>query len=362
MKLEPYYSLPTSGARCVMPFVINEQQYLALPQLAEDLPNSQANISGGRSDTHSNIYIWNGAGFELFQNLPVHGGEHIDFAIINNTPMLAVANIRQGTNPDFNMNVDSQIFAWDGYKFNLAQAIPSNAAKSTCFFQIDKKWFLGLSEGVSGSAASSNNPDNSHLYEWDGQKFSLYQSLPGLWGYDLSFFSMGTSHYLALADNITGSVIYIWRNNKFEKLQEFDRKGGGRDFCHFSINGEYYLALANLLGSSHLYHWDGNEFKKHQIFERSGARHFHFKSILGKCYLFQTNFITGTRDAPISKQNSEVHYWDKDKFVSVTTYLTFGGTSSNTLMLNDEYYLAVSNSLSEDIRFRVDSVIYKINF
>lgn len=361
MKLEPHTTLPTSGARCVCLFTINNEIYVALPQLAEDIDGAVANMNGGNSETHASIYQWKNDDFRLFQTLSVHGGEHIDFAIINNIPMLAIANIRGGSQPNYSTDVSSEIFSFQDNFFSLKQSIPSFAAKSTCFFSIADQHFLGISEGVLESEADKGKTSSNNIYKWDTDQFHHYQALPSTWGYDMSHFEFGGNHYLSVADNINSSKIYIWQEGKFEQLQEFANKGGGRGFCYFQIGGHHYIAFANLLHQSFLFRWNGNQFEEVQAFDGAGARSFHFVQLNGENYLFRVNFITGTRDAPITKQTSQVYKWQNDKFEVNAEFVTYGGTDCKTFTHNNSHYLVVSNSLAEDTRFRTDSITYKLH-
>lgn len=360
MKLTPYLQLKTSGARSIELFTIEHQLYLAVPQLAKDMLDMPANMNGGNSDTHVLIFRWEKNQFILFQSLPVHGGEHVAFGLVNKTPMLAIANIRSGQQPQFDMHTNSSLYAWNGQHFVHLQDIPSFAAKSTCLYTIEGEYFLGISEGVIESKEDEGKPSQSHIYRWDGNQFSSYQSIPSLWGYDMNHFTIDGHTFLGIADNLSGSTLYIWQDKQFKPFQSFSEHGGGRQFCYFTCQGNHYIAFANLLSDSMVYQWDGQQFTHWQTLEGAGARHFHFQRIRGQDYLFRTNFITGTRENPITKQDSIVYLWDKNKCKPVTSYVTYGGTAAQTFIVEGRYYLAVSNSLTEDTRFAVDSVIYTL--
>ena len=360
MKLEPFMALETSGARGVTPFYISGTLYLAMPQLAEDQLAFPPNMNGGNSHTHTIIFVWKNSTFERFQTLPVQGGEDVDFGVVEGTPMLAVANIRSGEQPHFNTHVDSQVFAWDGKAFQLQQSIPTFAAKGACLFQVNSQNFLGISQGVKESPLDDQQNMNAQLFFWNGQAFEWFQTLPGSWGYNLSYFEIIGSHYLTVPDHLGPSQLYVWKDGQFELVQSFGQSGGGRKFCHFISEGQHYLAFANLLHDSQLYQWNGQSFDLIQTFEGVGGRSFHFKRLKGADYLFRTNFITGTREAPISKQLSQVYVRHGEKFELVTTYTTFGGTDATTVEADGMDFLVVSHSLTEDLRFNVPSQVYRI--
>jgi hypothetical protein len=360
MKLDPFMTLETAGARAVTPFYISGALYVALPQLAEDVLAAPPNMNGGNSQTHTHIFIWKSGTFEHFQSLPVQGGEDVAFGVVDGIPMLAVANIRSGTTPHFNTHVDSQVFAWNGRAFQLKQSIPTFAAKGACLFRVNGQHFLGISQGVKESSLDDQHDMNAQIFLWNGESFEWFQTLPGCWGYNLSYFEMNGEHYLTVPDQLGPSQLYVWKGTQFELLQGFGPSGGGRKCCYFISEGQHYLAFANLLHNSELYRWSGHAFDMIQTFEGIGGRNFHFHRMNGKDYLFRTNFITGTREAPISKQLSQVYVRQGEQFEEIATYTTFGGTDAATVEADGMTFLVVSNSLTEDIRFNVPSQVYRI--
>ena len=176
----------------------------------------------------------------------------------------------------------------------------------------------------------------------------------------MNHFTIDGHTFLGIADNLSESTLYVWQDKQFKPFQSFSEQGGGRQFCYFSCQGNHYIAFANLLSDSMVYQWDGQQFTHWQTLEGAGARHFHFQTIRGQDYLFRTNSITGTRENPITKQDSIVYLWDKNKCKPITSYVTYGGTAAQTFFVEGRYFLAVSNSLTEDTRFAVDSVIYTL--
>ena len=71
--------LPTSGARAVERFVVEGEAYLAIPQLAEDLPQTEPNINGGNSNTTVLLYRRAADTYIEQQRLPSPGGEDAEF-------------------------------------------------------------------------------------------------------------------------------------------------------------------------------------------------------------------------------------------------------------------------------------------
>jgi hypothetical protein len=76
-------------------------------------------------------------------------------------------------------------------------------------------------------------------------------------------------------------------------------------------------------------------------------------------YLVRICFVEGTPAAPKTDLKSQIYRWEQGRFVGVEEFPTFGGTDAATFEADGSRYLAVSNSLTADIRFRQDTVIYK---
>ena len=362
MQLKEYAHIETSGARGVVSFTIGADNYLAFPQLAKDLPDTEANMNGGDSNVDAVIYKWFDGNFVEFQCLSAPGGEHIAFHSFANRNFLAVASIRSGSMPNFEAHLESVIYEWDGEKFVVLQRIPTFAAKDSTFFEIAGELFLGFAEGFVESPDDTDIDTSSHLYHFDGAEFKPFQSLPTKWGYCLQHFIINEKHFLAVADHLQASSIYLWQEGKFTYFQDINSDPGGRDIMPFDVAGESYFAYANLTHNSYVYRWDGSAFIKHQELQNDGGRSFAKLEHDGELYVFLTNFITGTREAPQTLHDAIVYKWHKGELSKVTHYLTYGGTASCPFNIAGQNYLAVSNSLSSDIRFRVDSVVYTIDF
>ena len=77
-------------------------------------------------------------------------------------------------------------------------------------------------------------------------------------------------------------------------------------------------------------------------------------------YLVRVCFIEGTPAAPKTDLVSQIYRWEKEQFELVEEFATFGGTDASAFTIDDQLYLAVSNSLTPDVRFRQDSIIYRV--
>ncbi|HOP20822.1 MAG TPA: hypothetical protein PK585_12115, partial [Amphiplicatus sp.] len=76
--LSIHQRLETSGARTATPFMLGDELWLGVPQLAVDLPSTPAHMNGGDSDVDTLLYKWTGGRFELSDRLPSHGGEDVE--------------------------------------------------------------------------------------------------------------------------------------------------------------------------------------------------------------------------------------------------------------------------------------------
>jgi hypothetical protein len=358
--LQPVQYLDTTGAREVTPFTLNNESYLAVAQLAKDIPNSALSMMGGDADVDVVIFKKDKEKFVEYQRIPSHGNESATFFSMGDQSYLAIASIHSGPKPPLNFKAYSKIYRWDGRYFYPIQQIYTYAAKQAYYFSIDKRHFLALANGVlPPNETKPTDETNSKIYEWDGQKFVLFQTIPSSWGYSFKAFKINESFFLAFADNLNKSTLYRWEGSQFKSYQDFPG-GGGRAFEFFTIKNENYLAFANLLSDSVLYKWDGKQFKKEQLFEGVGGRNFTYFQHNNKHYLMRVNFITGGRETPKTNLESPLYQWNGEKWIVVDTIPTFGGVSSHAFEMDNSLFLTVANSLSKDVRFKVNSVIYKV--
>jgi hypothetical protein len=58
---------------------------------------------------------------------------------------------------------------------------------------------------------------------------------------------------------------------------------------------------------------------------------------------------------------SQIYRWENGGFAEVGEFPTFGGTDATAFDADGKRFLAVSNSLTPDVRFRQDSIIYQLH-
>jgi EPTP domain len=352
--LREHQRLNTSGARAVEVFRLDNEIYLAVPQLAEDRSDTEPDMNGGDSDVPVQLYRWKTGRFELSQLLPSSGAEDAEFFQIGERSFLAIARIRKGRGP-YSMDVMSQLFEWDGGIFKWFQDLPSFAAKQCRSFSHDGGHFLGIACGVRPPEVVISQATASPIYRWNGVKFQAFQSLPSDWAYDLSYFAIGDNSYVGLADHLLGVSVYRWEAGSFQPFWH-DSTPGTRSFAWTERDGIFFLALANISHPSSLYRWNGTTFEKHQEFEGPGGRAFCFHDDA----LVRINFMEGNRTAPVTELSSQIYRWDGDSYLEDSSFITSGGTDATTFEAEGRTYLVVSNSLSSEVRFRTDSVVYEL--
>lgn len=358
--LSIHQRLETSGARGAQPFRLGGDLWLGVPQLAADLPGTPAHMNGGNCDIDTLLFKWGAHRFELAESLPSHGGEDVEPFRIGEDMFLAIANLRSGAGP-YQPNIASVIYRRGETGWEAFQEIDTFAAKQWRHFMVGDRHFLALAQGLTLPHLHATHPRNSRIYEWDGDRFVLFQELDGLWGYNFTYFETGGGAFLAYADHTGESLLYRWDGARFVRFQSIAEKSG-RAFAHIRRDGADYLAFASIEGPSQLYRWDGRGFAVHQELGAPGGREFAVLDHASDFYLVRINFIEGPPSAPKADLLSHIYRWENESFELVETFQTFGGTDAHFFFADDGVFLAVSNSLTADVRFRTDAIIYRLNF
>jgi hypothetical protein len=352
-------ALPTSGARAAEIFADHGATFLAIPQLAYDVPDAAAHMNGGDSDTELLILRWDGTEFMESVRLPAPGGEDAEHFIIDGTAYIATASARSGKGP-YEPNIVSTIYRQGADGWEVFQQIPTFFAKQWRHFTIDGRHFLALAQGVTIETAVPTNPRASAIYVWNEGRFEPFQVIEGLWGYNFHHFEVNDRHFLAYADHVGPSGLLAWTGSGFEPFQTFSDKGG-RAFTTMWIDGQLQLAFANIHGPSVVYRWDGASFAELQQFSGSGGREFAYRVIGGIPYLVLVNFIEGTPQAPRTDLLSHIYSWTGDTWSLVESFPTFGATDAAFFESSGDLYLVVTNSLTTNVRFRQDAIVYAVD-
>jgi hypothetical protein len=110
-----------------------------------------------------------------------------------------------------------------------------------------------------------------------------------------------------------------------------------------------------------LYRWEHGSFIRHQTLSGPGAREFALIDTHQDLYLVQVNFILGTPAAPKTDLVSYIYRWQDEMLVKVEEFATFGATDAATFSAEGRRYVVISNSLSRDIRFSENSIVYRFD-
>jgi hypothetical protein len=357
--LQLHQSLPTSGARRAALSEIDGTLYLGVPQLAEDMAGTPAYMNGGNSDIDALIYRWTEGRFEEVERLRVPGGEDMAFFSIAAERYLATASIRTGSGP-YDLNAVSTVFRLQQGSWAPHQGIDTFAAKQCYAFSFSGRSFLGLAQGVTLPGVEARHPRESRILEWDGAAFRDFQVLQGRWGYGFSYFEIDGVHYLAYADHTSPSLLYRWDGRAFSRLQSFSAQGG-RAFRVFAADNSWWLAFANISGESTLYRWDEGQFVPCQSLGGPGGRAFELFEAAGELYLVRVCFIEGTPAAPKTDLLSQIYHWHAGAFRVIDEFPTFGGTDAAVFTRDAQRFLVVTNSLTAGVRFRQDTLVYRVH-
>lgn len=349
--------LETSGARTALPYRIEGDLWLGIAQLAADIPGSPAHMNGGDNDIEALLFKWDGARFEPLESLPAHGGEDIEAFSIDGEAFLAVANLRSGSGP-YEPNIASVVYRREAGQWLLFQSFDTFAAKQWRHFTVDGRHFLALAQGLTLPHLTAIHPRHSRIYEWRGGRFEPFQFLEGMWGYNFTPFECGGGFYIAYADHMGESILYHWDGVAFVPYQVIAERSG-RAFCHFRREGGDWLAFAKIDGPSTLYKWQEGSFVAHQELGGAGGREFALIETGDALYLVRICFILGTPHDPRPNLTSQLMRWEGDGFALVEEFPTNGGTDAHAFQADGTWFLAVSNSLTPDIRFRTDTIIYR---
>lgn len=356
-----HQELDTSGAREILPFIIDKQHYLGIAQLAKDIPNTPAQMDGGNSDVDVIIMKEEQGKFVPYQRIPSHGNEGLNFFHLDGKPFLIVASIRTGAKAPYNLHAYSILYQWDGKYFYPVQQFAGMATKEWYFFRLGKRAFLAQANGVVNPKLPANTNTDSQIFEWNGTQFAPFQTIPSKWGYGWIFFTLDNQHYLAFADHIGHSTLYKWNSHQFAPFQEFN-VDGGRAFDFFTIGKQHFLAFANIKHDSQIYRWDGKQFTLFQTLAGKGGRSFAFFRNHNHYYLLLVKHILGSRDKPTTALQSPLYKWNGQQFEVIQTLPSFGAVKAHYFVMNDHSFLTLANSLSAEVRFLVHSVIYSISW
>lgn len=348
--------IPTSGARAVEPFTVDGVELLAVAQLALDVPDRAPHMNGGDSTTEVLLLRRRAGRFEPWATLAAPGAEDAEFFRIGDRAFLAVATIRTGSGP-YEYGAGSQIFEWDGSGFVTFQTVDTFAAKQWKHWCVGDRHFLGLAQGVELPSLEARNLD-SVVYEWDGSAFAPHQRIPSRWAYNWHAFTVGDTHFVAHAEHLGASVLYRWDGECLRGHQAL-APHGGRAFATFQEGSDHYLLVAAIAAPVRLLAWDGERFTVVQTLDGLGARELAVVRRAGRLFVVRVNFILGTPANPQPRLDSQIYEWTSGSLHGFAEFPTSGGT--DVAVLDGGGELVVANSLTAELRFAGESVVYSFD-
>ena len=355
VELTELQRIPTSGARAVEPFMVDGLDLVAIPQLATDVAGRPAEMNGGDSNTELLLLRWSGDRHAPWASLRAPGGEDAEFFTIGDRKFLAVASIRAGAGP-YDLATDSVVYTWRDGAFVPFQLVPTFAAKQWRHWQADGRHFLGLAQGI---VEPNQGNRASVVYEWDGERFAPFQEIPSRWAYNWHPMNIEGTLYVAHADHLDPSVLYRWDGARLRPHQQLAGHAC-RAFGSFGQDGARYLLVACLQAPSRLLKWTGARFEAVAELDGLGARELAVFEHSGRLFVVRVNFVLGSRAAPVTALRSQVYEWHDGRLRVAAEFPTTGGTDAAVVGRGGQLQLIVSNSLSPDIRFRADTVVYSL--
>lgn len=257
-KFRLFQQFDTQGAYQWTHFSMGANDYLAIANFCQNAPSVVKHEPKGVTTTEqycpqfntiSEIYIWDKGErkFTNFQKISTYGATDFEFFSIGNEYFLAIANFSKNQNQAC---VESPIYKWNGLRFETYQEIKTCGATSWAFFTIGGTHYMA----VANWANESSTNINSIIYSWNGREFTTYQEIPTVGGHYWLPFTIGDDHYLQLANynsnnfgvnNLdVNSGIYIWENGKFKPFQWIPTSGA-LPGSFFQLDGDYYLVITN---------------------------------------------------------------------------------------------------------------------
>ena len=315
-------------------------------------------MHGGDSATELLLLRREEGRFTPWSTLPAPGAEDAEFFVIGDLAFLAVASLRSGSGP-YEFTTESQIFRWERGRFAPFQSITTFAAKQWKHWSIGDRHFLGLAQGVRPPGPAGPNRE-SVVFEWNGSSFVEHQRIPSQWAYNWHAFTVDDVFFVAHAEHLDASVLYRWNGEGLVPHQTLAARGG-RAFASFERDGSSYLVVASLLEEPRLMRWDGTRFDVMQALDGLGARELAVLHYADQLLVVRINFILGTPADPSPELDSQVYVWESGALRVAASFPTCGGTDVAVIDTGDDVQLLVSNSLSPQLRFASDTVLYSLS-
>lgn len=213
-------NLPCEQAFDVQPFKLKGIQHLAITNYEKGQP--------------VRIFRWNGAGFEVIQEIDITA-MYVETFLINQETYLGISG------PFIAM------YKWNGKKFVLTQRIFLNARPyEMAQLSVGNQLFVSI------ATLGTNTPrDVTKLVvlRWNGREFESFQNITAVGARRVAAISsplMGKENtYLAVINYFDYPAIYVWdrRSNSFQILHKI-KADRARNMCFFEMDKNVYLLLS----------------------------------------------------------------------------------------------------------------------
>ena len=296
--------------------------------------------------------------FSLYHTLQTRGTFGLEYFSIAGKHFLAVANRYDGT-----YQLDSAVFQWNGQRFVVFQKIPTKGGSYFSSFTINREKYIAVVNYYDGSTYSTK----SAIYKWSGGKFNKFQEIATEGALGCATFEINNVTFIAFANHYNSqqkysvhSTVFKWSEGHFVKLQSLQTYGA-HDVKSVIINGHTFLAFANYYsGSSHntdsfIYKWDGNKFVLFQSIPTRGALAWHPFVISGQTYLGVANHYGNSQK---HNTHSVVYQASGAWFTKYQEFSTHGAFDMTSFQYKGHTYLAVANHRNGQ-KYNINSDLYK---
>ena len=294
----------------------------------------------------------------LHQTLQTRGPYGLEYFSIADKHFLAVANFYYG-----GYQLDSAVFQWNGQRFVVFQKIPTKGGSYFSSFTINREKYLAVANYHDGSTYSIK----SVIYKWSGGKFNKFQEIATEGTMGCAVFEINNVTFITFANHYNSqqkysvhSTVFKWSGGHFVKLQSLQTYGA-RDVNSVTINGHTFLAFANYhSGSSYnidsfIYKWDGNKFVLFQSIPTRGACAWHPFVISGQTYLGVANYYGNSQK---HHTQSVVNQASGARFNKYQEFVTHGARDMTSFDYKGHTYLAVANYYNGQ-KYNLNSALYK---
>ena len=143
--------------------------------------------------------------------------------------------------------------------FVAFQNLTTQRAIDFSFFIIDKESFLA----VSNLYDEVTNSINSVIYRWKNKRFELFQEVATDGSNKNVAFLINNESYIAFANNVKDSAVCKWSGKSFFKLQTLPK---ANNLKFFNISDNAFLAISSPNENPLIYEWNGTQFGFYLVF------------------------------------------------------------------------------------------------